>query len=332
LKNFQNIFLLAGLLLCINSAFAIDTNWQTSWITFDANMKGQYQLNTLNTQHWHTITDFNWSNLRNFPSACPTGYALNDINDNTFSCIPPEINDTNWQTSWTLLDANLRATYFSRDSSKYSNFFDDFDGSTIGKYWTPVNSGAGASQTQVDSVFGENTYGVIQINKGTTGSSRAALTRGTGSILLGQGKFSLVTKARVPVLSPTNQGYAMQLGLHDNTAEAATDGVFFSYSEKTNSNHLIYCETENNTTGTKVSSGVTMTTDWIRYKIEINAAGTEALFYINGNLVCTITTNIPTGSGRVTGPRIQITNNGGAATEYIQTDYWGQTMEFTTAR
>jgi len=110
----------------------VDTNWQTSWPVFDANMKSQYQLVNENTLHWHdtryytkTQSDVNWakyiligadinfSQLKNFPTACPTGQAIQDINGTNFTCVPVGGSsiDTNWQTSWSLLDANLKATY-----------------------------------------------------------------------------------------------------------------------------------------------------------------------------------------------------------------------------
>jgi|GEM_PF-2052611 len=109
-----------------------DTNWQTSFPVFDANMKTQYQLTNENTLHWHDTryytqsqsdanwnkytllnADINWIQLQNYPSACPNGYAISDMNDTNFTCtaVGGSCNDTNWQTSWATLDANLKATY-----------------------------------------------------------------------------------------------------------------------------------------------------------------------------------------------------------------------------
>ncbi len=110
----------------------IDTNWQTSWPVFDANMKTQYELINENNLHWHdgryytqaqsdanwnkytlTNADINFNQLLNFPSSCPTGQAIKDINKTSYTCIPVggTCTDTNWQTSWSTLDANLKATY-----------------------------------------------------------------------------------------------------------------------------------------------------------------------------------------------------------------------------
>jgi hypothetical protein len=75
-----------------------------------------------------------------------------------------------------------------------------------------------------------------------------------------------------------------------------------------------------------------MTTNWNTYKIDINATGGEAKFYINQTLVCTHTTNIPTGAGRVTGPRLQILNNGGSNAESFYVDFFSEQINFNNAR
>ncbi|MFA6269377.1 MAG: hypothetical protein WCW13_02570 [archaeon] len=61
-----------------------DTNWQTSWITLDANLKATYPLKS----------DVNsWGDLRYAPIGSSGSV------------------DTNWQTSWTTFDSNMKATY-----------------------------------------------------------------------------------------------------------------------------------------------------------------------------------------------------------------------------
>ncbi len=109
-----------------------DTNWQTCWPVFDTNVKAEYQLIGENTIHWHDgrnytkaqsdtnwnkyailNADFNFNKLLNFPTACPTGQVIKDMNKTNFTCISAgaSIADTNWQTSWSTFDANLKATY-----------------------------------------------------------------------------------------------------------------------------------------------------------------------------------------------------------------------------
>jgi uncharacterized protein (UPF0333 family) len=330
-----------------------DTNWQTSWTIFDANMKTQYQLINENTLHWHDTkyytqaqsdenwnkytlinADINFRQLQNYPPGCPNGYAIHDMNDTNFTCIAVggSGNDTNWQTSWTLLDANLRATYSTINQTAAASFFDDFDGTTVGQGWTAVNSGTSAAESLIDVVAGENTMGVLQWSTGTTATGRAALIRNTGSTSLGQGKFDITVRAKVPTLSVVAQEFSAQLGLHDATTKNAVDGVYFHYNRLGYGSDVIRCVTSSNSARTTNSSGVTMNTNWNKYKIIINPSGTQALFYINEVLVCTHTTNIPTGASRVTGPSIQIIKSAGTTARTLLVDYWQQDLNFTTTR
>ncbi|MEI7961192.1 MAG: LamG domain-containing protein [archaeon] len=109
-----------------------DTNWQTCWPVFDANVKAQYQLNGENTLHTHDLryytqtqsdtnwkkytllnADINWIRLQNYPTACPNGKVISQLTDTNFNCITVGSSgtDTNWQISWSTFDANLKATY-----------------------------------------------------------------------------------------------------------------------------------------------------------------------------------------------------------------------------
>jgi uncharacterized protein (UPF0333 family) len=330
-----------------------DTNWQTSWTVFDANVKSQYQLVNENILHWHDTRyytqaqsdanwnkyilingDINWAQLQNYPAACSAGTAISDINDTTFTCtsLGGTCTDTNWQTNYPALDANIRGTYVSLIQTKTAQFFDDFDGGIAGQGWTAANTGTAAAESLIDAVAGENTMGVIQFSTGTTTTGRAALQRSTGAASLGQGKFDITTRAKVPTLSVVAQEFTVQLGLHDATTKAAVDGVYFNYDRIGYGNDIIRCVTSSNSTATTNSSGVTMNTSWNKYKIDINPAGTQALFYINGALVCTHTTNIPTGATRVTSPRIQILKSAGTTARTLLVDYWQQDMNFTTTR
>jgi len=330
-----------------------DTNWQTSWTVFDINMKSQYQLVNENTLHWHdgryytqAQSDANWNKyilingdinfnqLQNYPTACPSGEAIQDINDTTFTCTPVggSCTDTNWQTSWSILDANLRATYSSIVQTQAANFFDDFDGTIVGQGWTAANLGTAAAEALVDVVAGENTMGVLQWTTGSTATGRAALIRNTGAAMLGQGEFDITVRAKVPTLSVVAQEYSVQLGLHDATTKAATDGVYFQYDRIGYGNDIVRCVTANNGTLTTNSSGVTMDTLWNKYDIHINPSGTQALFYIDGVLVCTNNANIPTTALRVTSPRIQIIKSAGTTARTLLVDYWQQDINFTTTR
>ena len=87
-----------------------DTNWQTSWADFDANMQSYYSLkNDVNIWIDQKLVgvDTNWQ----------TSWSILDTNLNTSYAGINDVNewigqlDTNWQNSWAILDANLNSTY-----------------------------------------------------------------------------------------------------------------------------------------------------------------------------------------------------------------------------
>jgi len=90
-----------------------DTNWETSWTVFDANMNATYtRLGDTNV----------WINQLLLPYLTKTDanmfYALkDDVNiwiDQKIALVSGLV-DTNWVTSWATFDANMKATYYTQD-------------------------------------------------------------------------------------------------------------------------------------------------------------------------------------------------------------------------
>jgi hypothetical protein len=87
-------------------------------------------------------------------------------------------------------------------------------------------------------------------------------------------------------------------------------------------------------TGSVTDTGVAATTTGShRFTIEVNAAGTSVSFYINGSLVATNTTNIPTGSSRTFGINVGVRGTAGTNTARgIQISYMLYRNDLTTPR
>ena len=132
-----------------------------------------------------------------------------------------------------------------------------------------------------------------------------------------------------PALSDGTQRYTLRIGILDTrTNGAVTDGLFFSYTDTvTSGNWAIeaiagaspYIPT---TTGVAVTAGT-----WVRLDIIVNAAATEATFYIDGVLVHTETTNIPSGTSQATGAGWIIFKSIGTTAATMNVDYWGISKE-----
>ncbi len=79
------------------------------------------------------------------------------------------------------------------------------------------------------------------------------------------------------------------------TPTSFTDGIGFLISNAASSTEWS-CVTRNTSTSTTTASGVSLSTDWVKLSIIVNADATSVAFYINDSLVATNATNIPSDS------------------------------------
>jgi hypothetical protein len=158
----------------------------------------------------------------------------------------------------------------------------------------------------------------------------------------GGGVWNFESSINISVLSNATERYRTihgfgSIGGNVNAVEA--DGVFLTYDEGATLNGTAaspnwQCITVANsvrtltTTTTPVTAGA-----WHKLRIEVNATGTSAAFYLNGTLLATHTTNIPTFANT----RYFIVKQGMAKTAGITArtmfcDYIGYENILTTSR
>lgn len=221
-----------------------------------------------------------------------------------------------------------------------STFFDDFDGSGTGAGWTGRNSGTAGAGTGQGTVTSGQEYGFANIARGTVATGFGLLERGVSSLALGSGRFQYKVRVRVPTLSTSSQEFMVSLGLNDTiTASGDTDCVRFIY-DRANHGDFWCVETRSNTTATttildgsagNVTKSVTANQYYWLYA-DTNAAGTNVDFYIDGILVKSHTTNIPTTSTRALGANLYILGSVGTANRTINVDTWWHELDFSSAR
>lgn len=205
-------------------------------------------------------------------------------------------------------------------------FWDDFQTTRL---WNISTSGTGA--------FGSSTSiginGILQLNTGSTSSGRASADRTQNSMLLGTGKITIRTRVQFLNLSTASEEYIAFVGLSDKIdGTDATDGVYFRY-QRTSGGDFWQCITANSNSLTVQTTGVAIAINtWYNLAIIINAAGTSAEFYINGTLVQTITTNLPTASGRFTNEVLCMFKTFGSSGRTMYADYWFFRQELTNSR
>lgn len=117
-----------------------------------------------------------------------------------------------------------------------------------------------------------------------------------GCLVLGGGELSINFISKLESLSSDTDAFTLTIGLmdYDSTTNFsnATDGVMFKYTHNINSGNWQVVGTSSSVSTTSNTS-VPADTDWHNFGIVINSTGASASFTIDGNLVGTISSNIP---------------------------------------
>ena len=242
----------------------------------------------------------------------------------------PDVGSTSWGTevnqNWTDIEDTFELALYQREIYER---FSEFENALNGTPFAAVVSGTGAKgDTAVD---GEGNHpGIVQLETGTTNTGRGAFQTALGAIRLGGGAAIFESVVRIPTLPDGSESFAFRIGFGDSVSGDMTDGV---YIELTQADSDWQCKTSSNSTRTTSDTGqAAQANTWTRLRIEVNAAGSEAKFYIDGTLKATITTNLPTGAGRELGVVASIIKSAGTTNRTAQIDYTYFKIDFSSAR
>jgi len=163
--------------------------------------------------------------------------------------------------------------------------------------WDSTISGGGS--VSGTTVLGTRQHmGVTTFVSGTASNGRAKIN--SQNILLGGGDWFLQAIIQIPTLSTATDEFKAYFGFYDGTSGDGVDNVMFFY-DRAASGDVWLTDTRSNTSDTVNSTGVSIVAGtWYRLGIEVNADASRAKFFVNGALVTTHTTNIPSGAGRQT--------------------------------
>jgi len=197
------------------------------------------------------------------------------------------------------------------------------DGITAGDLGT-LTSGTGAAVTaNVAGLSDADHVGVYTCTTGTTNTGRscAAYMEAT-NVVLGSGRATSLGIVKLTTLSDGTETFTTTGGFQDTFTGDSVDGVYFRYTHSVNSGQW-QCVSRSNSVETVTNTSIAPSTSVFQTMfIDINAAGTEALFYIDDVLVATHTTNIPTGIARVTGHGWNHRKSVGTAARILQLDLY----------
>ena len=197
---------------------------------------------------------------------------------------------------------------------------------SLGRSGFTSSSSNGGSNSIISSESGHP--GLVRLTTGSSASSGYSnLYLGTNCILLGSGILAIESLIRVPTLSTSAERFVIRIGLGDALTGNFTYGCWFEYSELDSANWRMCCANSSVTKTT--SSTVVAENTWVKLKIEINAAGTSAEFFINGTSIGSVSTNLPSS---ICSPRLNITKSVGTTARLLDVDYYQLQYNFTTSR
>jgi hypothetical protein len=213
---------------------------------------------------------------------------------------------------------------------------DDFttEGTDAKLNWRISTNGTGASvQPSSYGLNGtERVYGVLQIDTGTTSNGRCTLYRLLNRIQMGYCSFDQTWRLAVEELSTPTDRFLCHFGFIDNLGTGEhTDGVYFRYSDNLNLGRW-QCVCREGNIETSVNTNIAANTNYNVFRIIINENATQATFFINGDLVATINTNLPSTQGNFTGIGIKIEKQLGTTERFLSIDYFKQICVWSSER
>jgi hypothetical protein len=174
--------------------------------------------------------------------------------------------------------------------------------------------------------------GTINFSTGSLTNGSASATSSANNILFGGGTYALEARAYLANLSDGTDTYTARIGFNDNAASDGPDAVMFRYSSSINAGKW-QCVTRSNSVESTADSGISVASStWYKLGISMNAGASSVTFSINGSSVCTITTNIPSGSGRGVSLNASIAKSAGTNFRTLDLDFLSLQFVPTTPR
>lgn len=229
------------------------------------------------------------------------------------------------------LKSNYDSAYTAINYRKSYTIFDDFlvGNSTITGVlgWNASTSGGTATVTAGTAT----NPGILRLDTSNSSTGRASVGTGMSAFLFGGGVYTNTWGVKVNVISDGTETYTVRAGFIDSQSAAPTDGAYFMHD---NSSGNWVCKTRSNSSETSTNSNVAVSTSssFDILKVDVNSNASEVKFYINGNLVATHTTNIPSGTNRNTGMGIMIVKSAGATSRYIDADFCQLDVNLNSSR
>lgn len=272
------------------------------------------------------------------------GTATLSIVDNASNPLATLNESGNKQIAYIRLSSNATATgvweVFYRDKTPSSTSgstaaLDDWlNGQTYGQLgWANTLAGGGGTGVLANQLVQAGHPGTLQLGVGANGARNAQIL---GDIILGGGTCVIEAAVYIPTLAVGGgNDFKFQFGLGDNTASTTdpANGVFFEYNRVSSLNWRARCASGSTYTNTDSGIAVAAAT-WYKLKVIINAANTQAQYYIATGtgaytLIATHTTNLPS---TAIDPNFKMVKLNGGNLRVTHIDFFSMSYSFSTAR
>lgn len=199
---------------------------------------------------------------------------------------------------------------------------DHFYGGTSGGLgWQSHSGGAGAGVSGASAGVAAGRPGVLRLITGSTSTGRGGIGLSVSSSAMINGHILTASPLTVefilalPSLSTGSEEFVVTVGAYSHsTNDVQPNGTYFQYNRAGEGTNW-KCKTANTGTITTTDSGVAVSTSFVRLTIVSDTA--NVYFYINGTLVATNTTNIPTA---VITPAVKIQKTVGTSNSSLDVD------------
>lgn len=174
-------------------------------------------------------------------------------------------------------------------------FVDDFMGTTLLAIYGTMTAGGGASgAVNTAGNLVQGVCGVLTLKSGTGATGARGINTGQNNFLIGGKYFGFGCAFYLPVISDATNRFTIRIGASGAvTTIGDSTGIYFRYNDSV-SGGQIQCVCRNGATETVLNSGIVPVANTV-YELYflVNNTGTSVQFFINDNLIGSITTNIP---------------------------------------
>lgn len=171
----------------------------------------------------------------------------------------------------------------------FNEFIAHVNADVVGRDLFASNTGTGAGITSGQVSSKSNVVGVALMTTGTTSTGRACLINSTLAACFGGGPWVLQVRIdSMSAVSAAAERYSFGVGFIDNNASnVMTDGALFLYDEGgvttgSAASANWQCVTAEAGTREYTTSSIAVATTGQTLRIEVDAAGTEVVFYVDG--------------------------------------------------